>query len=642
MDRASSHGPEPAARSPCEAFSADIHLLVDRELDATDAQRVEAHLQVCPRCLALAEQLERMSGLLRAWDQRVHALPPPAGRLRHAVLGRVAEHGARRRRDGRSLRLAHLATAALVLVVLGLGAVLGSLTRPGSAPASRVARRAPRAAAVPGVPARRAPRAPDAGAAAGAPAGDLGAEDLLAAVTTPPSLARAAEVRLAAPGPWDPDAFAPRDHDGLVTLDALLARKQAFEARCGVQAILMPGLRPGDAPRLVTGPVYRYLMRGERLGAWMRAATPRSPSVPTRLDPSAPGMSTGLSARDLLRPMPGLDLPLKLGAGTWLAAVARGMARGRGVGTPAGGAAIARLYALREPAPTASRLRSAPAPEAPLSFLDPIRAWGEGQLRLDESGTGVDTLVATVQGTTQPIFIPAGQLVSGGLGDRIVAHPTWLPASRKRMRTRISCRLVQAVARTKPDGAPQLEPTVVGPTLRALLAAGASAQQVRDAARRMVEAVAGGTSDPWSWSLRPFYEGRAEAYGPFYEHVRWGDARGFVVTDADGRLLGCEVVRASGPAATELLARLWLGYVADAVARARHGDSGAFAAPAEPAARAFSDLGRYEGLCRVPVGADAPYGARVSHLDVEDPGLALHALEVGGRPAVVSVLSSKR
>ena len=637
-------GRTPAPLRPCDLFSEDIHLLVDRELGAAESAVVEEHLQECPRCLALASQLERMSDVLRAWDLRENDQPAPEARLQRAVLGRVLEQSTRRRRDDRFVRSRHLATAAVVVLGLGLGVVLG--LGDGRAPA-----------AAPVVVVSDAPwpleaRTPLTYDLPSGPIEDrLTAADLLAGVTRPTfAESTSGESELGPLPEWNADLFrASVPEDGLPLLVTRFQRQEAFESRFGERALYWMGPKLDETPRLVTENVYRFLEERAWLASWRHRSIHTSPSVASRPDPLAPDQSTGMTAREMVRPMVGVQERVDLSPEARLAGVSvatNAGAQPKGHKAPAYVAALS-AWPLRDPVSAVPGLRSGPLGEAPRRFLDPLAAWGNEQLRLAESQHDAGMIVAFVKDTTEPIYLPAGHLISGGLADRIVAQPTWLPASQGTATYPIRCFVVQGMPREETSGAPQLTPYVVGPTLRALLASGASQAQVKAAAQRMVAAWMGTFGveiDVWNWSLRPFYESNA---GPQvaaqHDHIKWGDADGFVVGDGLGRILGFELVRAQGSSARELLKRLWLGYVVDGSWRIQNeATREAFVAPAGEIQQALRKLSVHDGHFRISRDANAPHGTRVSHLEIEAAGLGLHALEVGGVPTVVSGLSTAR
>ena len=77
--------------------------------------------------------------------------------------------------------------------------------------------------------------------------------------------------------------------------------------RFGERAMYWTGPRAEDAPRLVTESAYRFLTQRDLPRAWRDRSTQTSPTVPTVPDPTVARLSTGMTARDLVRPLPGLQ-----------------------------------------------------------------------------------------------------------------------------------------------------------------------------------------------------------------------------------------------------------------------------------------------------------------------------------------------
>jgi hypothetical protein len=228
----------------------------------------------------------------------------------------------------------------------------------------------------------------------------------------------------------------------------------------------------------------------------------------------------------------------------------------------------------------------------------------------------------------------------------VVAQPIWLPPTRTKKPYLIPCRVVE----NYPDGnardVPRLTPWIAGPTIRALLAAGASQDAVKEAARAQVAAVFGGEG-LWpgsNWTLLNVYgekAGQAVKLAEIRRYAgRWKNEAGFVATDGDGRYLGTEVLRFEGAAAHDLLSRLLLSYWTEADLRDRSKAKHVFAKPATGLPHVYDPLVQSRGHFQKPRGFVQPLGARVSSLHVPSAGVHLHALEVGGKPAAVSSLRS--
>ena len=182
--------------------------------------------------------------------------------------------------------------------------------------------------------------------------------------------------------------------------------------------------------------------------------------------------------------------------------------------------------------------------------------------------------------------------------------------------------------------------------MRALLAAGASPRQVKEAAGIVVAAVNGQKGRMLgNWSLYGVHRDMHRRMMATLRNVKWESLQGFVVTDPQGRFVGCEVVRPGGHAATELLRRLWVSYSLESVQRIAAAERGGrpherFAAPSDGLAQVLRRLGSHGGEFRTPQGVEQPEGARVSQLEIVAAGVHMHALEVSETPAIVSVLSS--
>jgi len=372
----------------------------------------------------------------------------------------------------------------------------------------------------------------------------------------------------------------------------------------------------------------------------------------------------------MLRPMPGIDRDLRLLRARppiirtlTTASRARPLGGGSvGTGTKArksgkrptprdvvhllDGWALPRPAPSSSEAPDASTLESGtPALAARVRFLDPIAASANGQLSFAESGRGADSVVVFVEHTRLPIFIPAGQFLTGGLADRVLAQPVWLPASRGKKPYMVTCRVVQKFELGDLRTPLVLQREIAGPTLRALLAGGASSREVRQGAERILAAVRGQTGTLLGdWSLYAVHRGmHARVMAALGEtKFRWSDLQGFVVTDGRGRFVGSEVVRPGGPAATELLRRLWVSYSLEAGLRHEAllagGASSAFASPQVGPGPLLRRLAKHTGTFRLPLGVEQFPGARVSSLEIVAAGVALHAVEVARHPMFVSTL----
>lgn len=642
----------PAPLRPCDVFSEEIHLLVDRELGEAERQVVEDHLAQCSRCTALASHLERMSSVLKAWDVRENEIPAPDLRMQHSVLSRVADSSARRRRDDRFVRVLHMATAAVVVLGIGLAVVLGIANRetPQAVPTFEVSD-APWPLTNRERPALELPTEPF--------EDTLTADDLLAGMepevhpelATDPGFVTDEHMKL----------FRDQDPESIANLAVRVKRLETFMDRLGVRAMYWNGpYAAGSAPRVVPERTYRWLDEQGILKRWRDNGTQTSPTVvatrgarPSET-PSTGIRATGVLAKDMLRPMSGITHPLRPSKQRRLVTVpgmhpfTKNRTKSGKPKSTRGLPTLLELRALTDPVGNIPGLRSGPLGEVNRDFLDPIAAAANGQLRFSESDHA-GRVVALVQNTTKPILIPAGQFIVGGYGDRVLRHPVWLPASTKVTPHMLECFVVQGNPHVEAQGKPRLDTTIAGPTLRALLAAGASQADVKAAAKAICKAhheLYGAPFREWSWSLRSFYSatltnGRGgdgfEAFG----RIRWKGTHGFLATDAQGRFLGFELLRITGPSAEALLDRLWRGYAVEAIWRIQSTAlRDAFTAPSDGADRVLDLLGEHPASFRIPDGTSDVDSSRTSTLALEASGVELHALEVAGRPALVSGLTA--
>ena len=641
----------PAPLRPCDVFSEEIHLLVDRELGEAERQVVEEHLSQCSRCLALASHLERMSSVLKSWDVRENDIPAPDLRLQHNVLSRVADSSAQRRRDDRFVRVLHMATAAVVVLGLGLAVVLGLAGQESPA--------APQSFEVSDAPWPLENRESEPFTLPTEPFEDtLTADDLLAGVdpeihpelATDPGVVTDDHMRL----------FRDQDGESIARLAMRVKRLEIFMDRFGERAMYWNGpYAVGGDTRVVPERTYRWLEDQGILKRWRDNGTQTSPTVvaterarPSEV-PTTGIQATGVLAKDMLRPMTGITHPLRMAKQRRLVTVP-GMHPFNQARTKSGKAkstkglpALLELRAITDPVAGIPGLRSGPLGEVNRDFLDPIAAAANGQLRFSESDHA-GRIVALVENTTKPILIPAGQFVRGGYGDRVVRHPIWLPASKGITPHVVECFVVQGLPHVKPEGEPRLDTTIAGPTIRALLASGASQTEVKARAKAICKAhheLYGAPFREWNWSLRTFYgatlkSGRGADGFEAFGRIRWQGSHGFLATDAQGRFLGFELLRIAGPSAEALLERLWRGYAVEAIWRIQSNNlRDAFAAPSDGADRVLGLLGEHPASFRIPDGVTDVERARTSTLALEASGVELHALEVANRPALVSGLT---
>jgi predicted anti-sigma-YlaC factor YlaD len=106
----------------CEKV-AQVHAFYDGELDASQSQMFEAHLERCAECRRLLDELQDLSSML---------LRAPRQEMPVAAVSRI--HGAwHEARDRGVLRIAGWLTAAAAMLLVG--ALLTGPTNPATAPA---------------------------------------------------------------------------------------------------------------------------------------------------------------------------------------------------------------------------------------------------------------------------------------------------------------------------------------------------------------------------------------------------------------------------------------------------------------------------------------------------------------------------
>ena len=585
--------------SPCDGFTGQLPAYADRELGAAETTAVERHLEGCARCQGRLKEIESVGDVLKGWDAQSPA-GGAAARLHHAVLARIQEDGQRRRGEVRLLRVKRLALAASVLLAVGLPRALGLRAQ------------------------RRAAAAPEHGpyeiarfAAPGSTAAERPFEGLaLPAREVPPFT------------PWDRRVAAvdvpalPADQrDGLLQAglepQKALLLEQRFRTSFGVAGVWV--MDPANGYRLLLTPeAARFFQQGEQLELIRKLnAQFHTSGQPPK------AASLRKTAGDLLDPV----LRDDEGSATWRVRARTG-------------------YELRIGERTevaASPLTRRDEPAVLTEALDPLRAQGLGLLRLEPSGYDVATVLAVVEGTELPILLSAGQLLTGGVTDRVVARSTWLPASPKRPSVfKVPCAVVRSGS-PRAEGGIRLTPFVAGPTLRALLAEGASPQAVLAHVRALRGLPALGRGGP-DWSLLDLYDeardGAALAHPQFLAFTAQTGA-GFVATDSFGRLLGLEHVALEGETGVLLARRLLHGYTKEAGWR-RLGAGRVLAIPGEHAGRALARVRTGTNPLQVPPVAPAfevPGVSRATFADADlEAGLALEALRVDGRTAVVSLL----
>lgn len=609
---------------PCQTIEPLLGSHLDRELTRAEEARVEEHLDHCDRCRARLEHLEALSGALKAWEASALTPVPPDLRLKHAVLARVAETSHQRRVDDRVLRLTHLAVAACVLVALGLGFVLGwGFETPLDA--------------TPGAAGRPVDFATT---AASLPSTELGPRRRF----DPFSL----EARASLDGVVSPDAAAPVAP--LPRLRAIefgvLSRALAqgalldLERATGREGVVLPGRF--DDTIVVTrdvldSPSLRHMLSKWRPDLARPASVAPAPSTSRTTPVAVLGEPTGRTVTDLLGPMPGLggDVNAFRSAPPMLA------------WRPAGGSDPARRAGTvlargihRSPGAPRPALASTDGVvlDHRIRVIDPLDAQEDGQLVFEDHDLERDTVLVRATGTSGPIFIPAGQVLTGGLTDRVTARPLWIhPTPQGEQRYRLPCMPIRR-GPDRTDGRERVRLTrwIVGPSLRSLLAQGVPAETFLDVAERQARASGLASAAFGRFSLldvfqspaSPVLDARAAWQGAFQ-----GDPyAGFVVTRDADEVLGIEVVRFTGAAASKLLARLWVGYQLEAWLRTgvREEERRALA----PSARVLEEtLRRLARSTNEFHGKSDEHLVRVSGADIEHSRLQFQAVELGKRAA---------
>jgi len=589
--------------SPCDGFSGTLPAYMDHELPEGQGASVEAHLEACPRCQARLRELEAVSAVLKAWDAQVPAGPPASQRLERAVLARVEVASRQRLAERRRLRVTSFALAAAVLLAVGVPLALGLMRRAGEAPYPSFTRAVAQA---PRIDPGQSPRPPR-------------------TVATAPGLL--AHAPWSSPAEPPPAPFADAGAREAFLTGALpaqqdLEREREFTLRVGQRGVWVLDFDDGVRRRLLVTPeAARAFAPGELL-AWVRAK-----NAEPFYDAPRAERALGLTAGDLLAEL------LTGGAGARAWKDSRHLYTLGRRGTPQHLLEVFRLVP-----------RGAAAPEGP-EVLDPLLAQQRGQLRLEPSPHDASTLNAVVEGTALPILIPAGQLITGGETDLLVARATWLPAAANPDAWQIPCVSVRVGSR-RSEATATLTAFVAGPSLRALLVAGADAEVVRKHARDLWSAGLGGQA-PAEWSLLDLYDAASDG-ARLEQQLKFATSspHGVVVSDAHGRFLGLEHLTVRGEGAAPLLARLLHGYDWEATRRAhtrerdaRGPDAGGPAAGEHPSLEAALESlrGGQESL----VTRSAPAGVapgNVARATGTTATRAVEALLLDGRRVGVSVL----
>ncbi|MHC5011461.1 MAG: anti-sigma factor family protein [Planctomycetota bacterium] len=601
-------------RGPCDGFAQAAALRVDRELGRAEAEKLEAHLEICAPCRVRAHQSEVLSAVLKRWDaEQNDGIRAPA-RLAMSVRTALQEEGQWRRREARLAYGIRLAAAASVLLVFGAAIVLGlsGVKRYGDEP--------PVAAAQP--PAAPALRTVS-----------------LASLPAPASALRHADD----PAPLDAFDLEPAvnfrrfdDREAFVEVFAdLRARRlheEVFLASSGETGewldlygnearLLSMGARAYlEAKRVQLGTsLFDHLARslgGARAVAVAPGDRPRYGNLPVSVD-------TGLLVRDFVR-LPRDQMRLD----AWL---------GEEQIPPLSGGVHVRVLTDGGIASTGFD-GAAQVWDLKLSVTASVTTLREG--------VG-DHLVAVVRDAWRPVFIPAGELIAGGRADRVVTRAVWIPAGRGEERYYdIPCVAVGTPGKSHGE-TPLPTGKIAGPDLRVLLASGADAAAVRALVDRQVRSMGYTGRD---YSLLDAYG--ASRYGrdgfdlmvnQRARILRFVQARGLVLSDEHGAFDGIELSDLPRAAASRLLARILLGYEVEAMIGRGIEEPATASQPADeevtPLRVTLLELLGREDTFRT---VEAPgTEVRVSRLLPRDSDVAFEAVEREGRTLLLSGLSGR-
>ena len=509
MTRAHHHASNVAnVRPECEWVLARVSDYIDRELVTDDELRMDRHLESCRSCLHTTQQIESTSRVLKTWDAERNRGQVPGVRIERAVLSRAASLGRVRRRSRRQHALWRAKMGGLVALAIGLGAFMG--LRSADTGAARAVATTPHASSTPAAtstpadlhvgPALRAREDLAARRVALAESSDpesglFGRRAPSTSHAWAPAVSRAPiefVTRAAAlpPASWKPFRPMPPPSSTLAAIELRRQRTKLMSRRMGldpmhaqwvpvqlmadgrlvrlngaVEATLHP-----QTVRYVPAHAWARLMKSPSLRSWLASAAANDPrsevipatslETPARSEVEAPLDGERIHASWLsflsgVRPLAKWVLKLEKGKHESLATATRKQNR---ISLLSG----ARVVALPQ--------ENANPRALPPQYDDPRSLQDGGRLRFMPGSTKAD-VVAFVSGTTRPTYLAAGQLLSGGTTDRMIASPIVLPATERELRFTISCVSIRnGVARTKDPKPIRLEAAVAGPTLRRLLA----------------------------------------------------------------------------------------------------------------------------------------------------------------------------
>lgn len=519
---------------------------VDGELDRARRAAVDSHIDSCAACIAAARRLEGLSGLLKDWDAR-RAAVAPAPRLFDAVLKEVSQDAALRRRSGWRVFARVFAAAAAVLLAAGGGAILGA----GEREVERAAAPVPATVALDS--ARRAAATPRADLAVG-PISVPGAT--LAFPPHEESFGVLAEALRGAPNPADGAVSAVLSDPRAVNAFAMVSAAAHARRLFSEDPCIWNGL-PFAAEAI---PEFR---RVQREWEWV-ARRERRLRERLTLDPSDTGWALAAAA----------PLPAKSAVEAFLTDAPKA---GEGASARRGGIVVRWLSEGSSPAGMVpGSVASVPANRVE----DLVEAWQSEHVRLSEdlpASAGVVHL--WVNPGDLPVFVPAGELIRGGIVDRVVARGAWLPASKEPYPVHLACRAVSRETRAKAE---PLVPTgaIAGPGLRGLLAIGGDAATALghpDAVLALADAqlddvgVPGGAGKPRSLLSLYRYDSFSDvlARAEVLLEKSSSSTRGFLATDPSGRWQGAEWTNLPPASARGFLKRVLAGYLVESGTRSK-------------------------------------------------------------------------
>lgn len=579
------HLPSPGEREARDQQIRDAHAYVDRELSRAERAHVENLADRHDGIQLEIERVERLSGLLKAWDGATRSqMPTPARRISHAVLGEVRELAWHRRIERRRQQIFGATAAAAAVLVVVLGALLGlESARNQPAPEGRIV--------VPGGVAS-APFDPAEAASWSKELERPGASPDSVVVAELPDLP-ADQLDEAFPSQVGADWLDASRLSFLADLEGRRRAELAFFMKHGEPGVWLPFEGPDGRGLLVFAHTYEGMRRMPAYGRFVPQVRPEPAPTRTTDGSDRSGVATGQRAIDVLGDVPGFQAAPGAAA-TADAAPQQGAVRARrlraipksdatararrskddtGAGLPDGYALVGHDFGSPRPGKAHPGLRSTDGvPAQDLEVLDVLVAQDAGALRMRELEHVDELLVLFVKDTTQPIYVPVGQLIEGGRADRVLAEPLFIPPTQGEHHVELRCRVVsRGTARAR--GGPRFTRFVAGPMLRSALTRGADRETVLQMAEAQVIRL--GRDVREAFSLLACYQGqgtngaiaRWEAYVFRTLGERRYAAQGWVFLDGEGNLLGVERIGFGGTAGRRLLARLYAGCLAESVLR---------------------------------------------------------------------------